>query len=228
MPGQTAKPTGFPRLHGYVAASSVHGPQMRLIAAAALAALALGTGSVQAAQLGGMGQMIFGNSFNFSKANLQQAPVKQISVGKLGVTLQRTKLKDVQKAFGGTIQTEGEGGGRADWICYAAEGANVWFISNALGGYEFVMMVAAEAGKPAKGCDAAPAGLASPDFGVPGLGAGTAELKATFGAASGSKIAYRADRPGGYSDVAQYIGYVIKGGKVAGIGVGETSVPTAH
>ncbi|WP_374625285.1 hypothetical protein [Devosia sp.] len=202
---------------------------MRIQAAAAVLALAiLGATPVAAASLGGMGQAIFGNSFNFSKANLEKAPVKAITVGSLKVTLQRTRLKDVQKAFGGTIQSDGDGAGRADWICYGAEGANVWFISNALGGYEFVMMVAAETGKPSAACDAAPEKFAIPDFGIPGLGAPVADLKATFGAASGSKIAYRGDRPGGYSDIAQYIGYVLKGGKVAGIGVGETSVPTAH
>ena len=194
-----------------------------------LAALVLTTIPASAAGLDGMGEAIFGNSFNFSKANIEKAPVKAIGVGKLTVQLQRTKLKDVQKAFGGTIRREGDGAGRADWLCYGAEGANVWFISNALGGYEFVMMVAAEAAsKPSKSCDAAPAGLTAPNFGIPGLGASTAELKATFGAASGSKIAYRSDRPGGYSDIAQYIGYLIKGGKVAGIGIGETSVQTAH
>jgi hypothetical protein len=181
-----------------------------------------------AAQLGGMGAAIHGNTFNFAKANLEKTPVKQITVGKLAVTLQRTKLKDVQKAFGGTLQTSGQGGARADWLCYGADGSNVWFISNALGGYEFVMMVAAEAGPAAKGCDAAPAGLTSPDFGIPGLGAATADLKANFGAASGNKLAYRNDRPGGYTNVAQYIGYVLKGGKVSGIGVGETSVQTDH
>ena len=202
---------------------------MRLKAAALLAALALGTLPATAAQRGGLGQMIFGNSFNFSKANIDTAPVKEIRVGKLGVTLQRTRLAEVQKAFGGTIQTDGEGGGKAVWLCYAGEGANTWFISNALGGFEFVMMVAAESStRPAGGCDAAPAGFTAPDFGIPGLGAKSADLKATFGAASGSKIAYRSDRPGGYSDIAQYIGYVLKGGKVAGLGVGETSVPTQH
>lgn len=200
---------------------------MRLTLAALLITLAMGPAS--AAGLDGMGQAIFGNSFNFSKANLEKAPVKAISVGKLNVQLQRTKLNDIQKAFGGTIQRDGDGAGRADWLCYGAEGANVWFISNALGGWEFVMMVAAEAaGKPSKSCDAAPAGLTAPNFGIPGLGASTADLKATFGAASGSKIAYRSDRPGGYSDIAQYIGYVIKGGKVAGVGIGETSVQTAQ
>jgi len=199
------------------------------LVATSLAALVLNAVPASAAGLDGMGQAIFGNSFNFSKANLEKAPVKAIGVGKLTVQLQRTKLKDVQKAFGGTIRREGDGAGRADWLCYGAEGANVWFISNALGGYEFVMMVAAEAAsKPSKSCDAAPAGLTAPNFGIPGLGASTADLKATFGAASGSKIAYRSDRPGGYSDIAQYIGYVIKGGKVAGVGIGETSVQTAH
>lgn len=201
---------------------------MKLRIAALCLAFAAAVAPASAAQLGGMGQAIYGNSFNFSKANLEKPAVRQITVGKLAITLQRTKLKDVQKVLGGTIQTAGEGAGRADWLCYAAEGSNMWFISNALGGYEFVMMVAAETGPAAKGCDAAPAGTTAPDFGIPGLGATTADLKATFGAASGNKIAYRNDRPGGYTNIAQYIGYVIMGGKVSGIGVGETSVQTNH
>ena len=201
---------------------------MKLRIAALCLAFAAAVAPASAAQLGGMGQAIYGNSFNFSKANLEKPAVKQITVGKLAITLQRTKLRDVQKVLGGTIQTAGEGAGRADWLCYAAEGSNMWFISNALGGYEFVMMVAAETGPAAKGCDAAPAGTTAPDFGIPGLGATTADLKATFGAASGNKIAYRNDRPGGYTNIAQYIGYVITGGKVSGIGVGETSVQTNH
>lgn len=201
---------------------------LHLRLAALCLALATAVIPASAAQLGGMGAAIHGSGFNFSKANLEQTPVRKIGMGKLDVTLQRTRLKDVQAAFGGTLQTSGEGAARADWLCYAAEGANVWFISNALGGYEFVMMVAAEAGRPAKGCDAAPAGFPLPDFGVPGLGASAADLKATFGAASGNKLAYRNDRPGGYTNVAQYLGYVLKGGKVAGIGVGETSVATEH
>lgn len=201
---------------------------MNLRLAALCLALATAVTPVAAAQLGGMGAAIHGSSFNFSKANLETTPVKQISVGKLPITLQRTKLKDVQQAFGGTVQSSGEGGSRADWLCYGAAGNNVWFISNALGGYEFVMMVAAETGPAAKGCDAAPAEWTAPDFGVPGLGAATADLKTTFGAASGSKLAFRNDRPGGYTNVAQYLGYVLKGGKVSGIGVGETSVQTDH
>lgn len=204
---------------------------MRLpILAFGLAALvAFGASPSLGAGLGGMGKAIFGNStFKFSKANLASAPVGAISVGKLPVHLQRTKLAEVQKAFGGTLRREGESSARADWLCYSADGANVWFISNALGGFEFIMMVAIEAGKPARDCDAAPADFALPQLGIPGIGSSVADLKATFGAASGSKISYRSDRPGGYSDIAQYIGYVLKGGRVVGLGVGETSVPTAH
>lgn len=208
---------------------------MRLTLAAALVVLALGVSPASAASLNGMGKAIFGNAFEFKKANLKTVPVEAIDAGGLKVVLQRTKLKDVQKAFGGTIQREGEAAGRADWLCYGAEGANVWFISNALGGYEFVMIVAAEtAKKPAAGCDAAPAGLTVPNFGIPGLGAPTAELKAAFGSASakGGKLSYRADEPGadalGTANNAQYIGYTIGGGKVTGVGVGETSVQIAH
>ncbi|WP_395818396.1 hypothetical protein [Devosia sp.] len=201
---------------------------MRHLLAVLACTLLLGSAPASAASLNGMGQAIFGNAFNFSKTNLEKTPVGAIQVGKLKVVLQTTKLKDVQKAFGGTLQRDGDGSARADWLCYSAEGSTVWFISNALGGFEFVMMVAAEAGKPNKACDPAPAELTTPNFGIPGLGAATADLKAAFGAASGSKISYRADRAGGYSNVAQYIGYMLKGGKVAGIGVGETSVPTEH
>ncbi len=199
---------------------------MRLAFAAL--ALTLGMGSVSAAELSGIGAAIFGNSFNFKQANLEKAPVGAIKVGKLDVTLQRTKLKDVQKA----LRRHAAGRGRRRRARRLAllrdRRRQCRFIANALGGHEFVMMVAAEAGKPAKGCDPRPPASPSPNFGIPGLGAPTAELKPKFGAASGNKIAYRSDRPGGYSDIAQYIGYTMKSGKVGAIGVGETSVPTAH
>jgi hypothetical protein len=181
--------------------------------------------SAHGAGLTGMGANIFGNYFNFAKANLPQAPVSTITAGNLKVKLQTTKLAEIRKRFGGTIKSDGD----ATWLCYHTGNANAWFLSNALGGQEFVMMVAVEAAArmPAD-CEPASEGFGLPDFGIPGIGASTADLKATFGAASGNKIAYRNDRPGGYADIAQYIGYMIKGGKVVGIGVGETSVPTAH
>jgi hypothetical protein len=181
--------------------------------------------SAHGAGLTGMGANIFGNYFNFAKANLRQAPVSTITAGNLKIKLQSTKLAEIRKRFGGTIKSDGD----ATWLCYHTGTANTWFLSNPLGGQEFVMMVAVEvAAKMPADCEPASEGFAVPNFGIPGIGASTADLKATFGAASGNKIAYRNDRPGGYADIAQYIGYVIKSGKVAGIGVGETSVPTAH
>lgn len=196
---------------------------MKLVAV--ILVLLLTVSGAQAQKLSGMGANIYGNYFNFTKANLEKAPISVIEVGSLQVRLQKTRLVDVQKKFGGTIMTAGE----SRWLCYHTDDANTWFLSNPLGGYEFVMMVASEASKrkPAD-CEAAPEDFAIPDYGIPGLGASTSDLKAAFGAAAGSKIAYRADRPGGYADIAQYIGYVLSGSKVTGIGVGETSVPTVH
>lgn len=198
---------------------------MRLRTALATLISLAAIGSASAQELSGIGANLFGNYFSFAKANLEAAPVSEIVVGGLEVKLQSTKLADLQKRFGGTIMSAGD----ATWICYHADDANTWFMSNALGGQEFVMMVAVEAAsKMPNGCEEASDSFALPDMGIPGLGAATAGLKETFGAASGNKISYRHDRPGGYADIAQYIGYMIKSGKVAAYGVGETSVPTAH
>lgn len=199
---------------------------MRITLLAAAIVSAAMVSAAGAAGLSGIGANLFGNSyFNFAKVNLQQAPVSAITVGPLAVKLQGTKLADIRKRFGGTIMTTGD----ATWLCYHANGTNTWFMSNALGGQEFVMMVGVEASaKMPDGCEAPSETFTLPDMGIPGLGATSADLKAAFGAASGSKVSYRHDRPGGYADIAQYIGYMLKGGKVAGYGVGETSVPTAH
>jgi hypothetical protein len=184
--------------------------------------------------LSGMGEAIHGNGFSFGKPNLKTVPVDAVRVGDFTVDIQHTLLSEVVKQFGGTLRAEGEDSAKATWVCYSVKGktpANVWFISNALGGFEFVMMVAAELNpKPASECDAAPANFTLPDFGVPGLGAKTDDIKKAFGAASGSsgRISFRADEPGadalGTSLNAQYLGYLVKGGTVVGIGVGETSV----
>jgi hypothetical protein len=198
-------------------------PLAAIAAIAAAAALLVAT-SAAGAGLTGMGKNLHGNYFGFSKANLTSAPVSTIGVGSLKVKLQSTRLRDVTKKFGGELMSDGD----ATWVCYYNGEANTWFISNGLGGQEFVMIVAVEASKKmAADCQPAPEGFALPDFGIPGLGASTADLKATFGAASGSKAAYRHDRPGGYSDTAQYIGYMLKSGKVAGYGAGETQIPSA-
>lgn len=210
---------------------------MRLSSAAIalFATFALGSSPAAAAGLTGIGKAIFGNTFTFNKANIPSVPVEAITVGGLKVVLQNTRLSEVKKAFGGTAMQSGDGSGRADWLCYSTDGsdgqkANIWFISNALGGHDFVMMVALEvAGKASPSCEPAPAKLTLPTLPVPGLGASTADLKAKFGSATakGGAISYRADEPGrdalGTSINVQYLGYLVSGGKVTGFGVGEGS-----
>ncbi|MEO6396776.1 MAG: hypothetical protein ABIO40_12805 [Devosia sp.] len=197
-------------------------------AAAALFGLVLLTVTANAAGLTGMGANIHGSFFHFPPANLDKHMVHKISVGKTRVTLSETRLVELRKVFGGTIKS----GGGATWLCYVTDDATTWFISNALGGQEFVMMVAVQnaTGSVPSDCEAAGTKFSTPVFDVPSLGATTADLKSHFGIApgSGGKITYRADEPGGYSDIAQYLGYVIKGGKVVGVGMGETSVVTQH
>ncbi len=208
-----------------------------LVVLTLLAALSAAAPVQAAGGLSGMGAALFGNTFNFGKANLSKPMVKTITAGSMKLELQHTKLTQIQKAFGGTIKQQGENKTLVKWLCYQTDGAkgqatDTWFISNILGGGEFVMIVAVQAASPTKmpgDCEAASPKFAAPNLGISGIGATSADLKAAFGAASGSKIAYRADEPGadalGTALNAQYIGYMLSGGKVSGYGVGETSVP---
>jgi hypothetical protein len=214
--------------------------RLSLPAAACLAALSLAA-PAHAAGLSGMGANLFGNYFHFgTKPNLPKPPVRSITAGPLRMELQHTKLSQIKKLFGGTIQTQGGAGTLANWLCYHTDGsgkapaANTWFISNILGGGEFVMIVAVQAADPGRmpgDCQAAPKNFALPNMGIPGLGASSSDLKAAFGGVSGSSVAYRADAPGadalGTANNAQYIGYLLSGGRVTGYGAGETSVPAA-
>ena len=214
--------------------------RLSLFAAACLAAVSF-VAPAHAAGLSGMGANLFGNYFHFgNRPNLPKPPVKSITAGPLHMELQHTKLSQIKKLFGGTIQSQGSGSGEANWLCYHTDGsgktqaANTWFISNILGGGEFVMIVAVQAADPDRmpaDCEAAPKNFALPSMGIPGLGASSSDLKAAFGGVSGSSAAYRADVPGadalGTALNAQYIGYLLSGGRVSGYGAGETSVPAA-
>ncbi|HVX82189.1 MAG TPA: hypothetical protein VHB23_12490 [Devosiaceae bacterium] len=196
---------------------------------AVLASLTSGSAMAEPGRLTGMGANLFGNSFfHFGQPNLERFMVSSIQVGRLRVQLQRTRLEDIQRVYGGTIYQEGAGNGAARWLCYQGPQASTWFMSNMLGGGEFVMMVATQAGAAGGSCDAA--NVPPPQMGIPGLGATTAQLKATFGSAvvgSHSDVSYRVDRPAkdglGTANDAQYIGYVVRGGSVVGYGVGETT-----
>ena len=203
-----------------------------------LASLAAGSAHAESGRLSGMGANLFGNSFfHFGDVNLKGFPVTAVRAGRVRIDLQHTKLSEVQRAYGGTIQEAGQGMGIARWLCYQTDGAKgqpakVWFMSNSLGGGEFIMMVAAEAASPmsTSDCNAAPAGFEVPEMGIPGIGSSVADLRAKFGSASigsHSDVSYRADRPArdmlGTATDAEYIGYVVRGGVVVGFGVGETT-----
>jgi hypothetical protein len=198
--------------------------------AACGAAMAAAPGG-QPGRLAGLGANIFGNSFfHFGAPNLKSFPVSMIRAGRVNIDLQHTRLSDVQRAYGGTIYQQGNGMGTARWLCYSSPQSTTWFISNMLGGGEFIMMVASQAGAAGGSCDPAPAGFQPPQLGIPGIGAKLADLKAHFGAApmgGHSDVSYRVDRPArdglGTANDAQYIGYVLRGGSVVGVGVGETT-----
>jgi hypothetical protein len=188
--------------------------------------------------LSGMGADLFGNYFHFPRPNLTKPKVKTISAGPIRVNLQHTRLSDIRAAFGGKIMTEGDDKTLANWLCYQTDGkkgqaTDTWFISNVLGGGEFVMIVAVQVA-PADGipadCMPAPAKFSPPNMGIPGIGASSSDLSAAFGASGfGSQVTFRADEPGadalGTSSNAQYIAYMMSGGTVVGYGAGETSVP---
>jgi hypothetical protein len=212
---------------------------MRLaLAATSLVAALVLAAPVQAAGLSGMGANLFGNYFHFGTPNLKKAPVKAITAGGMHMELQHTQLSAIKKQFGGQIRSQGSGNGIANWLCYhtdKGQPSNTWFISNALGGGDFMMIVAVEAAREGDvpgDCDAAPAKFTAPNLGIPGLGASSPELKAAFGAVSGSKLAYRADAPAadalGTANTAQYIGYLLSGGRVSAYGAGETAVNAVH
>lgn len=208
--------------------------RLSFVAAALLSAVALAA-PAHAAGLSGMGLNLFGNYFHFGKPNLEKPPVKTITAGGLRMQLQHTKLADIRKVFGGTIQTQGDNKTLVNWLCYQTDGANptdTWFISNILGGGEFVMIVAVQAASPGRipgDCEPASKKFAAPNMGIPGIGASSDDMRKAFGAVSGNTVAYRADEPGadalGTASNAQYIGYILQGGRVVGYGAGETSVP---
>jgi hypothetical protein len=76
----------------------------------------------------------------------RKAPVKTITVGKSQGEAAAHQARRCAEGASAAPCRPRRGRGRADWLCYRRAATNVWFMSNALGGYEFVMMVAAEAG----------------------------------------------------------------------------------
>lgn len=230
---------GFLAPSRYVPANLLRVLIMRIgLLSAAVLASALVAAPALADGLSGMGADLWGNYFHFPKPNLSKPKVKSITAGAMRMTLQHTKLSDIRAVFGGKIMTQGQDKSLATWLCYQTDGkkgqaTDTWFISNVLGGGEFLMIVAVQVapeGEIPADCMPAPAKFTPPNMGIPGIGASSSDLSAAFGASGfGNQVTYRADEPGadalGTSSNAQYIAYMMSGGTVVGYGAGETSVP---
>src|SRR6185312_10071971 len=94
---------------------------------AALACLAAGSAQAAPGRLTGMGANLYGNSFfHFGTPNLKSFAVSSVTLGKVRISLQRTRLEEVQRVYGGTIYEEGGGMNLARWLCYQGPQATTW------------------------------------------------------------------------------------------------------
>ena len=101
---------------------------------------------------------------------LPALPVSTITARKLVVTFGKTGLEDVQSAFGGAVQNDGETGNSITWLCYAAADATLWFsASTGDGTVSQVTSDADTAHAATSGCSQAPAGWQQSTTVFPGL-----------------------------------------------------------
>ncbi|MDB5531365.1 MAG: hypothetical protein JWR51_4468 [Devosia sp.] len=160
---------------------------------------------------------------------LPAQPVSTITAGKLTVTLEKTRLEDVQVAFGGTIQNDGEAGNGITWLCYAAADATLWF--SAFTGDGTVSQVTSEADTThaaTSGCSQAPAALTVIDYGIPGLGAPLADFTAKFGKVEDDVGLYSYSSEVTAPESAdfrifQYVIVIAPAGTISGITVGQAT-----
>jgi hypothetical protein len=109
--------------------------------------------------------------------HLASEPVTKILAGSQTIYLEVTPLQTVQAKLGGVIQSGGDAGGAASWVCFTGMARKIpiifWFISNGEMGMGTVSQVAIQRntiGSP-EGCSKAPRKLTTIDFGVPSFGA---------------------------------------------------------
>ncbi len=136
--------------------------------------------------LPGFANEVLGNRVVSGKA-LKKAPVKTVKAGDMEVKPETTTLAVIAAKFGGAIQQRGDAGDSTSWLCYIAPGKEnivFTFASGEIGGDEHaVTMISVEnsAASTIEGCSAAPAGLTSLDFGIPGLGSKIAVITKALG-----------------------------------------------
>jgi hypothetical protein len=173
------------------------------------------------------------------KVPLNKPLFTRIMAGSLAITLEKTTLADIAKAFGGETRHHGDAGDATTWLCFAGldgKGASslFWFVSDEMGGDEHAVMRLAQepnpSGRRPEGCAAAPGNLKDIDFGVPGIGARMSDVTAQFGAATPGhhrNAAYAALYASPELEaftVTQSLVYTAQDGKV--VGVAATQVTT--
>ena len=160
---------------------------------------------------------------------LPDQSISTIAAGDLTVTLEKTRLEELQSAFGGTVHHDEDAGNGVTWLCYVTEDATLWF--SAYGDKTTVSQVASEADTShaaTSGCSRAPIGLATLDYGIAGLGAPLMDLTVKFGT--------EADDVGLYSysstatspksrdfQTSQYVIVAAPTGTITGIAVGQAT-----
>jgi hypothetical protein len=177
-----------------------------------------------------------------SASNITQtrnaALFKDIRAGSLNIVLEKTTLFDVQRAFGGMLQHQGDAGEATEWLCYAGpskrgEPTLFWFLSGEMGGAEESILSVAQqsnpGGKLPEGCANAPHDLTSIDFGVPNVGAKLGDVTSHVGAAKpdvNGHFHYAASYPSQQSKdftVTQTLVYTTKNSIITGVAITQVT-----
>lgn len=163
---------------------------------------------------------------------------KDVHAGSLDIVLEKTSLFDVQRAFGGTLQHQGDAGEATEWLCYAGPNAHgepalFWFSSGEMGGAEESILSVAQqsnpGGKLPDGCANAPHELTHIDFGVPGVGARLGDVTSQVGAAkpdANGHFPYAASYPSNQSKdftVTQTLVYTTKKNVITGVAITQVT-----
>ena len=145
----------------------------------------------------------------------------------LDVSLEKTTLDDVVKAFGGKIRTRGDKAASVSWVCYEVEIGNhythEWFIADGgtgEGKHILTTLAGEESDDAMSGCEIGPKELMNVKLPVPALDKSNKDLEAAFGVAVSNGIiryahAGRSDQDGRAK--LQFLVYRLKEGHITGI-----------
>lgn len=166
---------------------------MKIVAALALAGACLAANPAAAAdpRLTGFADTVFSGTTGESAPLVTADFAAGLTLGANPLVFEKTRLDDLQAAWGGTLHAQGDGGSGVAWLCYTQHARHktdtprtVWFTStNATPGAGHALgMVVIENDDAAKAgdCATAPKAFAFPTVGVPGVGASLGDIKARF------------------------------------------------